>query len=72
MDFDAGSLLASFLVSSIGFVLLVYGKKMARWPQLATGVTLLAFPFFVSSAVWTLLIGAALCGVLWFAVRQGW
>jgi hypothetical protein len=72
MDFDAGSLLASFLVSSVGFVLLVYGKKMARWPHAATGVVLLGLPFFVPSAVWTLLLGAALSALLWFAVSQGW
>ena len=72
MDFDANSLLASLFVSSIGFVLLVYGKKMARVPQFVVGLVLLVFPYLVSGAVWILLIGAALVGVLWFFVKLGW
>jgi len=72
MDFDASSLLASLLVSSVGFVLLVYGKKMARPPHLLAGIVLLIFPYFVSGAVWILLIAAVLSALLWLAVRQGW
>ena len=72
MDFDANSLLASLLVSSIGFVLFVYGKKMARVPQLAIGLALMVFPYFVSGAIWILLIGALVLGLLWVAVRAGW
>lgn len=72
MGLDANSLLASLLVSSIGFVLLVYGKKMARAPQLITGLILLVYPYFVSGALFILLIGAALLGLLWFLVRMGW
>ena len=72
MDFDANALLASLLVSSIGFVLLVYGKKMSRVPQFVTGLVLLVYPYFVSSAIFILLIGAALLGLLWFFVKNGW
>lgn len=72
MDFDANSLLASLLVSSIGFVLVVYGKKMARPPHLIAGIILLVFPYFVSGALWILLIGALLTGLLWFFVKNGW
>lgn len=72
MNFDANSLLASLFVSSIGFVLLVYGKKMSRLPHLGVGLVLLVFPYFVGGALWILSIGAALLGLLWFAVRAGW
>jgi type III secretory pathway component EscU len=71
MEFDAGSLLASLLVSSVGFVLLSYGKKMARVPHMAIGVVLLVFPYFVSGALWTLLIGGALLVSLWLLVQRG-
>jgi hypothetical protein len=54
MTFDANYLLASLLVSSIGFVLLVYGKRMARLPQLAVGIVLLVYPYFLSSVSWLL------------------
>jgi hypothetical protein len=72
MDFDANSLLASLLVSSIGLVLFMYGKRMARVPQLAMGLVLMVFPYFVSNAILILLIGAALLGLLWVGVRAGW
>lgn len=72
MDFDSGSLLASLLVSSIGFVLVVYGKRMARIPQLAVGLMLTVFPYFVSGALWVLLLGAAGLALLWLALQNGW
>ena len=72
MDFDPNSFMASLLVSSIGFVLVVYGKRMARIPQLAVGVVLSVFPYFVSGAVWILLLGAVGLGLLWLALHNGW
>jgi hypothetical protein len=69
---DANSLLASLLVSSIGLVLLRYGKKMARVPQIAVGIVLLVFPYFVGSAIWILAVGACLLALLWLAVNNGW
>lgn len=72
MDFDPNSFLASLLVSSIGFVLVVYGKRMGRVPQLAVGIILSVFPYFVSGALWILLLGAAGLLLLWLGVRAGW
>jgi len=72
MDFDPNSFLASLLVSSIGFVLVVYGKRMARVPQLAVGVVLSVFPYFVSGALWILLLGALGLGLLWLCLHNGW
>lgn len=72
MDFDPSSVLASLLVSSIGFVLVVYGKRMARVPQLTVGLVLTVFPYFVSGAVWILLTGAAGLALLWLALQRGW
>jgi hypothetical protein len=72
MSFDAPTLLAGLLVSSIGFVLLSYGKKMSRPPQLITGLVLLVYPYFVPGAILTLVIGAVLLGLLWFALKQGY
>jgi hypothetical protein len=72
MSFDSSSLLASLLVSSIGFVLLSYGKKMSRPPQMLTGLVLLVYPYFITNAWLMLAIGAALCGLLWLAVKNGY
>jgi hypothetical protein len=72
MSFDAGSFLASLLVSSIGFVLFVYGRKMTRIPHALAGLVLLVFPYFVPSAILVLAIAVAIGGALWFAVKLGW
>jgi hypothetical protein len=72
MDIDANSLLAGMLVSSIGFVLFVYGKKQSRFPQLVVGLVLMVYPYFVPSAL--LMFGIAVCllGLLWLGVRAGY
>jgi ABC-type transport system involved in multi-copper enzyme maturation permease subunit len=71
MSFDAGSLFTGLIVSSIGFVLLSYGKKMSRAPHMAVGLVLMAYPYFVSSIPLSLGIAAGLLFALWLAVRQG-
>lgn len=71
MDFDVNSLLASFVVSSVGFVLFVYGKRMSRAPHLLVGLVLLIYPYFVSAVLPMFGIAALLLGLLWFAVKRG-
>ncbi|HXU61831.1 MAG TPA: hypothetical protein VN962_09040 [Polyangia bacterium] len=72
MRLDAGWLFASLIVSAIGFVLLHYGRKMARIPHVLAGVALLIYPYFVPGVVLTLVIAAAVLAVLALAVRLGW
>ena len=72
MSFDGTSLLTSLLVSSVGFVLLTYGRRMSRPPHLLAGLVLLVYPYFVGGPLIMLVIAAALIGVLWLAVRLGW
>jgi hypothetical protein len=69
---SANEIMASMLVSSVGFVLFVYGRKQARLPQLLVGLALMIYPYFVPNPVVTLAIGGALCAGLWLAVRLGW
>jgi hypothetical protein len=69
---DANGMLASMFISSIGLVTFLYGKKQARVPQLAIGLVLLVYSYFVSSIVWMFVIAAALLGLLWLVVRLGW
>jgi hypothetical protein len=68
---NVNAFLAGMLVSGIGFVLLVYGKRMSRFPHLAAGLVLLVFPYFVSSVLWMLVIAAVILTALWFGVRAG-
>ena len=69
---DPGLLFLSLITSGVGFVLFVYGKKQDRWPQLVAGVALMIYPYVVSTATMTIVIGAGIIAALWLAVRQGW
>ena len=69
---DAGTLFLSLITGGIGLVLFVYGKKQERWPQLAAGLALMVYPYFVDDLTWAIAIGAGILAGLWLAVRQGW
>jgi hypothetical protein len=71
MTLDANSLLASILVSSVGFVAFAYGKKQSRLPQMLVGLALMGFPYFVSSVPWMFGIAIALLFGLWLMLRLG-
>jgi hypothetical protein len=71
MDFDANTLLAGLLVSSIGFVLMAYGRKTGRVVHVCAGVVLLIYPYFVPGALLVLAIGVLLLALLWLGVRAG-
>lgn len=70
--FDAKWVLASLVISGIGFVLLHYGRKMGRIPQAVVGALMLVYPYFVPSLLPMVIVGAGLCVALWVAVRMGW
>lgn len=72
MDFDLTTIVCGLVVSSVGFVLFQYGRKMSRAPHVAVGLVLMVFPYFVP-AVWLMFgIGALLCALLVVAVRAGY
>ena len=71
MSFDANQLLLSLLVSSIGFVLFMYGKKQARLPQLVTGIVMSLYPYFVSNLWLVAGIGIVCIAACWLLVRVG-
>jgi hypothetical protein len=71
MSLDPASLIASLLVSSVGFVLFEYGRRMRRVPQIGIGILLLVYPYFVDN-VWLMLgIAVILLVILWVGVLQG-
>ncbi|HWA74284.1 MAG TPA: hypothetical protein VG937_18195 [Polyangiaceae bacterium] len=71
MNFDVSSLVASFVVSSVGFVLFIYGKRMSRAPHLLIGLVLLIYPYFIAGVLPMLGIALVLLVLLWFAVNRG-
>jgi hypothetical protein len=50
--------------SGIGFILLVYGKKCARWPQLAAGAAFIVYPYITTSLAALAAVGLALGALL--------
>ena len=68
---DGNALLAGFMVSTIGFGFFMYGKKQARPPQLAAGLLLMIYPYFVSNVLLMFGIGVGLIGLLWLALKAG-
>ncbi len=72
MDVDATWLLLSLIPSGVGFVLFVYGKKQARWPQLVAGLAFMAYPYFTASVRSLTAVGVCLGAALYYAVWAGW
>ena len=72
MNFDPTWLMLSLIPSGIGFVLFVYGKKQGRWPQLAGGLLLMAYPYLTQSVATLLGVGIALGAAIYYAVQAGW
>ena len=72
MSFDPTWLFLSLIPSGVGFVLLVYGKKQQRWPQIVIGLAMLVYPYFATSVTSLVAVGVALAAALWVAVRAGW
>ncbi len=65
MDLDPASLVTAFCVSSVGFVLFYFGRKMQELRPLVAGLLLMGFPYFVSGFAWMLLGAALILGGLW-------
>jgi len=70
-DTSPGALFCSLLLGSLGFGLLLYGKKQRRVPQTVSGIALMVFPYFVSDVPLMLGIGGAIVAATWLAVRLG-
>jgi len=72
MSFDPTWLFLSLVVGGVGFVLFVYGKKQARWPQLVVGLLFMAYPYFATTVGSLVAVGVILVAGLWLALRLGW
>lgn len=69
---DPPLLLLSLAVSSVGAVLLIYGKKQARIPYIVAGALLIVSPYAATTILALVLVGAVIGGGLWAALRMGW
>jgi hypothetical protein len=71
VGFDTGTIVAGFVVGTIGLSVFVYGKKQARPPQLVAGLVLMGLPLVVASPWWLAGSSALVLGGTWWAVRRG-
>lgn len=71
MNFDANVILMGFLVSSIGVVCFVYGKRQSRFPHMLAGALLVVYPYFVTNLLLSAGLAAVVLALLWLAVRLG-
>jgi len=72
MSLDPTWLFLSLIPAGIGFVLLTYGRKQGRWPQIVAGLGFLVYPYFVTRVTAMLAVGVVLGGLLWMALRLDW
>ena len=72
MDLDPQFLMLSLILSGIGFVLFVYGRKAGRCPQLAAGLVLIVYPYFAGSVVTLAGVRVLLVGGLYLMIQVGW
>lgn len=55
-----------FLFSTIGVGFFIYGKRQAMIAPMLCGAALVAYPWFVSSVLWLIVIGVVLMAIPWF------
>jgi len=72
MSFDPTWLFLSLFPGSIGFVLLVYGRKQQRWPHIVAGLLFMAYPYLATTVPSLVAVGVVLGFSLWYVARQGW
>jgi hypothetical protein len=70
LSFDPTLLLISMIPSGVGFVLFVYGKKLACPPQLIAGLLLMIYPYFTDTVETMTAVGVLIVVALWVALSM--
>jgi hypothetical protein len=63
---EPATIFAAIIFGSIGMAYIVYGKKQRRGMVLLSGVTLCAYPYFLSNIIAIVIIGLVLMAVPFF------
>ena len=72
VNFDPTILVLSLIPSGVGFVLFAYGKKQQRVPHLVAGIAMMVYPYFTTTVLSMVGVGAAIGGGLYLMVQNGW
>ena len=54
------SLVIGIFTGAIGVGYFIYGKRQAKFAPLLAGMMLCVYPYFVQSALWTVVVGVTL------------
>ena len=63
---DPGYIFLVIVFSAAGMAYFMYGKKQSALVPLVCGVVLMIYPYFVSSILWLIVIGALLSALPYF------
>ncbi|ASK34989.1 hypothetical protein [Alloalcanivorax mobilis] len=63
---DVASLIWGFLFGCVGMGLFIYGKKQAVLMPLVCGAALMIYPWFVTKAIWVVVVGVLLTALPYF------
>ena len=64
LNFSISSILAGLLFGGIGFVAFSYGKKQGLPAPMIIGISLMAYPYFITNTIATYAIGIVLTALL--------
>ena len=64
--FSTSALIIGAFFGIIGFSLFMYGKKSQEMKPMLIGVALMVYPYFVTSVLWSVLIGIGLIALMWW------
>jgi len=58
--FSGGTLYVGIVAGALGMGYLIYGRRQARYSAVLAGLLLCLYPLFVTSVLWSCVIGIAL------------
>jgi len=65
-EFSGPNFIVGMIFGSIGFVALIYGKRMNRWRTMFGGLALMAYPYFIANTVVLFVVGIVGSAALFF------
>jgi hypothetical protein len=72
MTFEPVPLAMSVLASFVGLALFIYGRRASRVPQMVAGALFMIYPYFTSTWLPMLAVGAVISAGLWWMLWMGW
>ncbi|OGR80954.1 MAG: hypothetical protein A3I11_06195 [Elusimicrobia bacterium RIFCSPLOWO2_02_FULL_39_32] len=72
MNFSFSSLVASLMVSGVGFVFFKVGRKKMKPLFLIFGIVMMVYPYFITNFLWMVGIAIGLSSILYWLSKMGY